>query len=269
MTIVRDSNGAACLSLGVAHAEAGTWVLRHAWTSDAGLPDETSWRDATRALRDDAVARGATCVVTRVPSGPGQRSELQETVLAALGFRRVSERIEHTLALALLADRAAESPLRWHALEPDGPVSLARAIDVLARVAVGDPAWSPSDDPASFLRDALAEPALRGESACVQIGAIDHERAPVDVAFVMAQANLGSGASRITYLGVVPEHRGRGLGRAAHAHGLAMLRAQGAALYRGGTTSENAPMRAILDGLGASEPEVLHEWCWDPAHARS
>ena len=182
-----------------------------------------------------------------------------------LSPQRVSERAEFQLDLddtldARLAAYTATDPLRWEALAPDGPVSFERAAGMLARASVGDPAADPDDDAAEFLRASLADPSLRSEASCVQIGVLTTAQGLVDVAFVMAQVNPTRGWSRITYMGVVPEHRGRGYGASAHRHGLAMLRAQGGTRYHGGTSTENTPMLHLFRALGAPALCAMEEW---------
>lgn len=54
------------------------------------------------------------------------------------------------------------------------------------------------------------------------------------------------GRGTLFYLGVVPERRGEGLGRALHAYGLRALRRRGATRYEGSTDERNAPMLAIF-----------------------
>lgn len=220
----------------------------------------------------EARLRGARTVETRVlrqsegsdPAALGARADGLGEVLCALGFHHAHDRVEYRLALDADLDdrvrtRAAGDPLRWRSLAPTGDVTLAHAAAMLARVSVGDPMSSPDDDAEDFVRTSLVDPELSGDSACVQLGALDGE----DVAFVMAQAHRGDGPSRITYMGVVPAHRAKGIGALVHLRGLAMLRAQHAVRYHGGTTTTNAPMRRLFEALGAAPYCTLEAWSLD------
>jgi RimJ/RimL family protein N-acetyltransferase len=56
----------------------------------------------------------------------------------------------------------------------------------------------------------------------------------------------------LSYIGIVPEHRRRGLGRALHASGLRLLAAAGARRYAGSTDLRNAPMARIFEKNGCA-----------------
>ena len=90
----------------------------------------------------------------------------------------------------------------------------------------------------------------------MQIGSIDGTFA----AFVMAQVAPSDGWSRVTYVGIVPEFRGQGLGKWAHRRGFTVMRAQGGKLYHGGTRSENAPMVRLFEMHGCAEFARMTEW---------
>ena len=52
------------------------------------------------------------------------------------------------------------------------------------------------------------------------------------------------------YVGIVPSHRGRGLGRALHAEGLRLLAAAGAVSYSGSTDCRNEAMARVFERNG-------------------
>jgi ribosomal protein S18 acetylase RimI-like enzyme len=273
-TTLTDASGAPCLTITLVHLEGTAWALRQRWSPDAsGLPNRDVWRAAFETLCARATELGATTLHTRVETQragvdanlTAGRAATARDLLRPLGFQRERERAEFQLDLddaldARLAAHAATDALRWASLAPDGPVSFERAAAMLARTSVGDPGADPDDDAVEFLRASLADPSLRGEASCVQIGTRSTSQGLVDVAFVMAQVNPTSGVSRITYMGVAPEHRGRGYGAAAHRHGLAMLRAQGGTRYHGGTSTENTPMLHLFRALGATALCAMEEW---------
>ncbi len=57
-------------------------------------------------------------------------------------------------------------------------------------------------------------------------------------------------------IGLVPEYRGRGLGRLLHARGLHDLKHLGATRYVGSTDILNVPMRRIFAANGCTEKGV-------------
>jgi GNAT superfamily N-acetyltransferase len=175
----------------------------------------------------------------------------------ALGFVRVSERIEFDAEVALLPDDAG-SPLTWTTLPDLTSDSLHHASALLERAGEGDPDWNDDDDAFELLTGYLADPALNGGPDCVAVGTLGDSPA----AIVVAQVNPISRIGRLTYLGVVPESRSHGLGAWVHRHGFAMLRAQGAERYRGGTLKSNYRMLRLFSRHGCKEWRRLEEWVW-------
>ena len=88
------------------------------------------------------------------------------------------------------------------------------------------------------------------------IGSVDGEPAGI----VVAQINPRTRWSRISYMGLAPRYRGRGLGRYVHRHGLAMMREQGGELYQGGTVETNRPMVRLFEAHGCRFYRRLEEW---------
>ena len=123
-------------------------------------------------------------------------------------------------------------------------------------MSTGDPDWD--GDPAEELRGWLADPVLVTGPEVLQVGSLDGRPA----ALVCVQTNPRSGWGRITYLGVVPELRGRGLGAWVHRHGFAMLRTQGATRYEGGTATANAVMNRLFEAHGCERFRVEVGWRW-------
>jgi ribosomal protein S18 acetylase RimI-like enzyme len=250
-------------------------ALRYRWHKDAdAVPTFEGWREALRAQMNEAQSSGARIFSTRVitrelgthPGLTGARATRLREVLVDLGFRRAGDRAEFSVALDAhsvgewLRSRAAGDPFRWHAMAPAGEARLEDAAKLLRRASTGDPATDPDEDAVGFIRAALGDRTLTREPTCVQVGRLPSAKGRVDAAFVMAQVNPENGWSRITYLGLVPEHRGRGLGGYVHARGVAMLREQGGTRYHGGTSTANAPMLALFRALGAEETSEMEEW---------
>ncbi len=190
-----------------------------------------------------ADARGVESVHLRC-----QKEECDEVVVEALlshGFVQTEERIRFRMRFE--EDFVeGEGGLLWEDLERGG---LDRAIEMMNRVAVGDPGHDPEERAEEFLPGLLADSVLTNGPETVQIGYDGSE----PVAFVCAQVNRRTAWGRITYIGLLPERRGEGLGREVHRHGLAMLFAQGCKLYEGGTDVANVPMQRLFLANGCEK----------------
>jgi len=198
----------------------------------------------TPALLAEAVARARAQGARDV--GCYAAAEHLATFLGA-GFRDMGERVEFRAAVAELPTEEG-TPLDWR-------MAGDRAAAMLRAVAEGDPhGHDEREAPERMLRVFLGAPNLQGGPECVQIGSLDG----ADVALVCAQAAKTDGWCRITYMGLVPEARGRGLGRWVHRHGFAMMRAQGGTDYRGGTAAENTGMMALFAAHGCREVRRGH-----------
>jgi GNAT superfamily N-acetyltransferase len=248
--------------------------LQLRWSGDSpALPSPAAWRDALDAVLGDAHRAGIQRVEARVVTRDAERDEAltaaraasTRAALTARGFVPGDGRAEFRLPLdgdhvARFVDtHAARDPFTWDALAPAGAVDLARAAAAMQAASVGDPMSSPDEDAAAAIREALADESLTHDPMGVQVGAIDG----ADAAFVMAQVSPTAGWSRITYLGVLPAFRGRGLGAFVHARGLALARSLGGRLYVGGTSTRNAPMLALFQKLGAEAFRTME--CWTVA----
>ncbi|MBT9556829.1 MAG: GNAT family N-acetyltransferase [Myxococcales bacterium] len=200
-------------------------------------------------------AQGGRALHVRVDTATGQPDAAP--ALVALGFVRVSERAEFEATVSDLPDDAG-SPLAWEALPDLGEHRLREAAALLKRAGEGDPDWQSDDDAFELLKGYLADPALTGGPDCVAVGRLGESPA----AIVVAQVHRTSGVGRLTYLGVFPEFRGRGLGAWVHRHGFAMMAAQGAERYRGGTLTNNLPMLKLFSRHSCPESRRLEEWVW-------
>ncbi|MEM6929677.1 MAG: GNAT family N-acetyltransferase [Myxococcota bacterium] len=138
----------------------------------------------------------------------------------------------------------------------------ATAARVLARCAVNSPdALKPGELPAEAIAIMLTRAHRTHElERVIHLGRRVTDDVPV--AFVCAQIDPADGWSTITMLALDPAVRGLGLGPELHRHGLAMLRAQGGRLYRGGTTSTNLPMRRCFAANGVPEVMRYREFTW-------
>jgi GNAT superfamily N-acetyltransferase len=194
---------------------------------------------------EESRTRGAHRITTRV-----HERNCAAAYVSALednGFEPHGGRVEFKTPLDELPDDAP-GELVWRATD-----DVAEAAVLLQRVAVGDPGASADDDPVKFIEGEFAAP---HSISRMEIGSLDG----VDVAFVLAEVEPGDGWSTLSYCGVIPAVRGRGLGVAAHRHGLAMLRAMGGKLYHGGCSLGNAAMIRVFEANGCREFARMREW---------
>jgi GNAT superfamily N-acetyltransferase len=206
-------------------------------------------RDAILRLRELRARAGEFRLVERphlLPLG---------STLAELGFQRRHDRIEFQTSLDDLPDETG-TPLMWEAVSEDGPLRLAEAARLFEAASVGDPESEPDQDGLKALQVFLGDPEFRSGLDSIQIGLLEGK----PCAFIMAQVIRSSGWSRITHMGVLPEFRGRGLGKWVQRRGFVMMRAQGGTLYHGGTTRTNVAMEAVFRGHGCREFCAMQQW---------
>jgi len=251
--VLSDAGGSLLAVIRTEPVDATTWLLTPLKIrpgADAGM------RDGCLGLIADTVAyaraKGAGKIESRVP--------VQEVfpeyarVMRDIGFALHGGRIEFRTPLEdLPADEG--TPFRWNESTDQ---SLDEAAVLINQAAVGDPDWDPSDDWRSLLKPLLADPYLNGGPDCVHVGTIDGQTAAV----IVSQAAPSDGWSRITYMGLLPAWRGRGLGRWLHRHGFAMLKAQNGRTYHGGTSADNRTMLALFRGHGCKEYRSFDVWLW-------
>lgn len=201
-----------------------------AWALSMPKGDATA---LVEPLLERARARGITRLTSRQ-----ERGEPVLPLLLAAGFEVVDERVEYE---ARVADLPVEADCPWH-WTASGPASL------IDRAGVG-PAWEEDDDGATILAHHQSSPAEHREARFAWDG-------ETPVAFVLPRVLIASGWGTLSYLGLLPELRGQGLGLHVHRHGFARLRALGAQRYHGGTSASNLPMRRLFERHGC---RVLRE----------
>ncbi len=228
----------------------------------------TEWRGSREALASAdlpallaegtrrASELGVHLLITRVDDQamtPRYRSALVET-----GFRSAGRRVEYKTPLAELPVEA-EGRLRWHTMAEAGSACV---LDLLAASSTATP------DPADIDRlEALGEHLGAAYEALdprvVQVGFLD-DRA-VGVLVVRVEPD---GWSTLPFMGVIPDCRGRGLGREVHLRGIGTIRALGGTLYHDGTSEANTAMVRVFTGHGCTEHSRMEEWCWAPPSCR-
>ena len=196
-------------------------------------------------VRAQALRRGWTRLGAR-PTAPKVTPSVRAG-FQALGLREVGARLEFEASLSELPPEDPHTPLEWHDLSQT-PLPL--AAEVLKAASAGDPdGLEPDEDPREIVSGYLQELGLTRGPDCVQVGWAEGQPA----AFLCAQVDPKDGWSRIAYMGLTPAFRRRGWGPHVHRHGFAMLRAQGGAVYRGGTHADNAPMLALFRRSGCRQ----------------
>lgn len=185
----------------------------------------------------------------------GRDVDSYKSVLFGFGFRPKHERVEFRSPLERLPGDEG-SPIRWTTFDPTNPKALSEAAQVMQSAAVGDPDFDPSEDAEACLKSYLSDPVLTTGPQCLQIGWLEDRAA----AIVVAQIDPESGWSRITYMAMMPEFRGRGLGKWVHRHGFKMMREQGGTLYQGGTLVTNERMIRLFTRHGCDEYRRMVEW---------
>ncbi|MEN0063547.1 MAG: GNAT family N-acetyltransferase [Myxococcota bacterium] len=217
-----------------------------------------------------AVAKqlGAHKVALRMP-------ELQctEAVVAACARSGAAPGPGRVEFEALLADLPLPAPTDSERLSFVPAPDEATAAAVLARTAVASPnGLEPGETAEAVIRQILSRPHRTTRLPDVlHLGRRPGVSEPI--AMVCAQIDPDDGWSTITYLSLDPQVRGQGLGSVVHRHGLAMLRAQGGRLYRGGTSLTNLPMRGCFARQGVPEVARYREFTWTfspvPPHGSS
>jgi GNAT superfamily N-acetyltransferase len=207
------------------------------------------------ALVPEAVGRARALDLEAVSHRPQKVGPKYRAALEVAGFRDLGERVEYKTPVAELPDDDG-SPLAWQDLRKIG---IDEAAAVLARAAEGDPTGDAErEDARAALTELLADPLLTDGPECVQVG-FEGDR---PVAFLCVQIIPKTGWSRISYMGVVPEARGRGLGKWVHRHGFRMIREQGGTLYQGGTSTVNGAMIRLFETHGCQEFERMLDFEW-------
>ena len=180
-------------------------------------------------------------------------SEVAER-LPSLGFAIKNERIEFNKAIDQLPDDMG-TPMTWKNAEELSwqPQDVAK---ILGLVAQGDPDTDPKEDPLVFIQDFIADPVLTSGLNCIHIGFLQHEVA----AMAVVQINPKTGWSRISYMGIAPQFRNRGLGKWVHRYSFRKMQLEGGKLYHGGTVSTNLPMIALFKKHGCDQIHEMQEW---------
>jgi GNAT superfamily N-acetyltransferase len=171
------------------------------------------------------------------------------------GFVFTGLRIEYRTPVGYLPSEQG-SPLKW--IEVDEEI-FPEAAEVLERCRIGDPDWDEDDnDSQQFIISLLGEKGLNNSLDCIHLGLYQGEY----IALVFSQVAPATGWSRITYMGLIPPFRGKGLGKWVHRHGFQMIREQQGVTYQGGCSSGNIPMISLFKDHNCKEFCRYEQWVW-------
>ncbi len=175
-------------------------------------------------------------------------------VLQKTLFRRIGERIEYMKPVRNLPFETG-TVLKWKNIRETGQDL---AVKLFGEVGRGAPDWDADDDPVQLLRTYFSEPGLTSGPDCIDIGYYNG----VPVAFILCQVSPDDGWSRITFMGIIRQYRGKGLGKWVHRHGFQMIRNQGGKTYHGGCLARNLPMVALFNRHVGKEHSRVIEYVW-------
>lgn len=240
--------------------EIGAVTVEHLWAEVYGLRrikkqtslEPEAWFDLFQQAMKFASEIGAGSVMYRLVRESD--SDAIKAFLPSLGFTKKSNRVEYKAEMGGLPNDDG-SPIHWTSASQLGWEANEIA-SCLRSVSEGAPDSEPSDNPLVYIQDWKKDPVLTHGPECIAVGRLGGKLC----ALVVAQINPKTGWSRISYMGLAPEFRGKGLGRWVHRHGFQMMKQQGGRLYHGGTVAENSPMIKLFEQHGAKLFCEMEEW---------
>lgn len=246
-----NATGTTTCSLGLSHLWADVYGLDQRGSGNCSVD---GWAKLILQAVDTAKEKKAGSVIFRVIENSGSDQLIQK--LPNLGFSLKSTRIEYR---AFLADLPTEtgSQLLWNSAA-DLQWTEQQIAAFLVQVSQGSPDSIGDEDPLNHISDWIQDPVLTAGLDCIWIGF--HNDIPL--ALVVAQMNPRTLWSRISYMGLAPELRGRGLGKYIHLKGFQLLRQQGGNLYHGGTNLKNTPMIRLFELHDCHFYQRMQEWIW-------
>lgn len=214
--------------------------------------DREIWKSLFAQAKAAAIGFGAETIGARLRKE--YEGEMFRSILAETGLKKISERVEFQCDISLLPHESG-SPLQWKTAKVLGWDSekIAQFTGDITKEALD---VDPDEKPADFVQDWLRHEEFTSGLDCIAIGFIDNKPCTL----VVAQINKDTGWSRLSYMGVIPEFRGKGFGKWVHRHGFKMMRDQSGKLYHGGTHGENLPMRKLFESHGCKLFCEMEEW---------
>lgn len=241
LRVTRDARGLAAAVRAYAH-HPGAYILLIA----GARPGRD--RDIAPLLIESAQSvrrRGARTLSARVPEA---WMPLVEEALRSAGLSFLGWRVEYMVDLAAIPPQPLTDDLVWRTTTPEDPTGLA-----VLKAALRSAPLAPPDVEAALME--WLDAGLRG---AIWLG-FDAERA---VVWVLPQVDAETGWSRIAYLGVAPDARRRGVGRAGLRFGVERLRALGGLRWNDGTAEVNTPILRLLAEMGVVPKKRFGMWSW-------
>jgi hypothetical protein len=214
--------------------------------------ERSQWWPLFERAKQLALQWGSQVIAVRVRQD--YEPILIQNILAELGFLKTAGRIEYQCAVANLPTDEG-TPILWQTCadlvwtEPD----LAQFVAKITKDALD---INPEEKSEDFIQDWLKHDELTHGMKCVSIGFLNSQ----PIALSVVQIEEGTGWSRISYMGLLPEFRGQGLGKWVHRRGFAQMQFLGGKLYHGGTHVENNSMRKLFDQHGCKVFAEMTEW---------
>lgn len=208
----QDSHGAVVCSV----------KLTHLWADVYGIIQKTEKENIEPPIWLALIAQAIEEARKKKPGNSSFESkktgvEALANKLSGLGFRKKQDRIEFRIKISELPTGEG-SPIEWRTAHDLGYQN-GNVTDLFMEVADGDPDSEPMGDPLVYVQDWLKDPVLTSGPKCITVGFLEG----VPCALVVAQINPKSKWSRISYMGIAPKLRGKGLGRWVHRQGFEMM----------------------------------------------
>lgn len=214
--------------------------------------DQKIWLNLLKDAKKAAIDFGAISLQCRIRLD--YEPDLFRNLFKNLGFNKKSRRIEYQQLVDKLPNENG-TPFIWKtALELNwNPQQIAKFTEQVRQDALD---VEPNENAEDFIQDCLHNDELTSGPECVAVGFLQNQ----PCALTIVQINKESGWSRISYMGLIPSHRGKALGKWVHRHGFVMMKMQGGKLYHGGTLSNNLAMRKLFEVHNCQIFCEMEEW---------
>ncbi len=245
-----DNQGAVIATVSVEHLWGHFYVIKHS-RPEVAVPKEI-WLSLFKQAKEEAVKYKAEVIGIRLRSD--FHLDLFREILSELNFSKIAGRIEYKTEVSKLPSFnnnaltwKTASELNWDEKQ---------IAEFTKEIIVGALDIEPDEKAEDFIQDWMNHPEFTYGKECIAIGFREHRA----VALVVAQVEKKSGWSRLSYMGLIPDFRNKGLGKWVHRHGFEMIKSQGGTLYHGGTHINNVSMRKLFEQHGCQFFCELEEW---------
>lgn len=214
--------------------------------------DREIWKGLFAQAKAAAIDFGAETIGARLRKD--YEPEMLRSILTEIGLKKISERVEYQCEISLLPNDLG-SPLQWKTAKELGwdTIQIAQFTGDITKDALD---VDPDEKPEDFVQDWLHHEEFTSGPDCIAVGFLNNKPCTL----VVVQINQETGWSRLSYMGIIPDFRGKGFGKWVHRHGFKMMKDQGGKLYHGGTHGENLPMRKLFESHGCKLFCEMEEW---------